>query len=624
VNALTAEEVVAARDVVTGELRAGRLIEAQSLCLRALERGPDSPELLHLMALVSLAAGQFDHAVEWASRAIRKQSDPAYLTTLGTALRGQGRGDEALQVFDKAVQMKPDDGGLWSILGNALVEAGRLPDALMCFRHALSLDQNLGDAAFKIGHILHGMGQFEEALVFLDRSVELQGDHAPTLQVRAVVLKRLNRIEEAIADNRRAIGLDPGNDDLCVNLGNALQALERNEEALSCYDRALQIRPDGASATNRAMSLTALGRFDEAMTAYRQSLALDPNQPKAVWNLSLLQLLTGDFEAGWRGREARRMIPELMAGYPITDTPMWLGKDPIAGKTIVVCQTEGLGDGIHFVRYVPMLAARGARVILVVDGQLYPLLRGLTGVSQCLVKSAQTVVPPFDFHIAIDSLPLAFGTRLDTIPAAKSYLPAPDAERIKGWEHRLGPRTRLRVGLVWSGNAGYANDRNRSMPLRTLFPLLDIDADFLSLQKIPRAGDAEALGERSEIVDHTADLSDFAETAALVSCLDLVISVDTSVAHLAAALGRPVWLLVPFVPDWRWLLGRDDSPWYPTLRIFRQSETREYHSVIEGVRAELAALVKARAAAPDGGKGERPVICATSARTALKCPDQSR
>jgi tetratricopeptide (TPR) repeat protein len=604
VNALAADEVVAVRDAVADELRAGRLLEAQSLCLRALERGADTPELLHLMALVSQAAGQLDHAVEWASRAIRKVPDPTYLTTLGTALRGQGRRDEALQVFDKAVQLKPDDTELWSILGNALVEAGRLPDALLCFRHTLSLDPRRGDAAFKAGHILHGMAQFEEALVFLNRSAELQPDHAPTLQVRAVVLKSLNRIDDAIADNRQAIGLDPGNADLCVNLGNTLQALERHEEALSWYDRALQIRPDGASATNRAMSLTALARFGEAMAAYRQSLALDPNQPRAVWNLSLLQLLIGDFEAGWRGREARRNIPDLMAGYPITDRPMWLGEEPIAGKTIIVCQTEGLGDGIHFVRYVPMLAERGARVILVVDAQLHPLLRRLTGVSECLMKSPQTVVPPFDFHVAIDSLPLAFGTRLDSIPAAKSYLPPPDAERIKAWEGRLGRRTRLRVGLVWSGNPHFGNDRNRSMPLRTLFPLLDVDADFVSLQKNPRGEDAEALRERPEIVDYTADLSDFAETAALVWCLDLVISVDTSVVHLAAAMGRPVWLLVPFVPDWRWLLGRNDSPWYPTLRIFRQGETREYRSVIERVRVELAALVKAasKSVASDGGE----------------------
>jgi Flp pilus assembly protein TadD len=520
--------------------------------------------------------------------------EPAFLTTLGTALRGQGRHDEALQVFDKAVQLKPGDAGLWSQLGDALVEAGRLSDALPCFRQALSLDLRGFDAAYKAGHILQGIGRFEEALVVFNQGLEAQPNHVPTLQARAVVLKNLNRIEEALADNSRAIELDPGNADVCINQGNALQALDRHEEALLCYDRSLVIRPDGGSITNRAMSLTALARFDEAMAAYKQALDIDPSQAKAIWNLALLQLLTGDFESGWRGREARWRIPELTATYPRMPQPNWLGEQPIDGRTIVVCQTEGLGDGIHFVRYIPMLAACGACVILLVDAPLYPLVCGLTGISQCLVKSPQTVVPPFDFHIAIDSLPLAFGTRLDSIPAAETYLPAPDAERVRVWESRLGSREKLRVGLVWSGNAGYANDRNRSMPLRTLCGVLDVDATFVSLQKNPRAHDIETLRERTEIVDFAADLTDFAETAALVSCLDLVITVDTSVAHLAGALGRPTWIFIPYVPDWRWLLDREDSPWYPTVRLFRQSASREYESVVERVRAELAKLVQAR------------------------------
>jgi len=596
VSARTDDELApaAVHDAVVAELRAGNLRKAQSLCLLALEKGPQTPELLHLMAVMCLGAGQFDHAVAWASRAIRMNPEPAYLTTLGAALRGEGRRDEALQVFDKAVQLKPDDAGLWSQLGDALVEAERRSDALLCFRQTLSLDPSRFDAAYKAGHILQGMGQFEEALLVLNRGVEIQPNHAPTLQVRAVVLKNLNRIEEALADNRRVIELDPGNANVYVNQGNALQALGRHEEALLWYDRSLVIRPDGGCITNRAMSLTELGRYDEAMAAYKQSLDVDPNQPKAVWNLALLQLLTGDFESGWRGREARWQIPELTATYPKMPTPPWLGEEPVDGKTVLVCQTEGLGDGIHFVRYVAMLAARGAHVILLVDAPLYPLLRGLTGISQCLVKSSQTVVPPFDFHVAIDSLPLAFGTRLDTIPAAEAYLPPPGAERVRAWESRLGSREKLRVGLVWSGNAVYANDRKRSMPLRTLCGVLDVDATFVSLQKNPRADNIETLRERTEIVDFTADLTDFAETAALVSCLDLIITVDTSVAHLAGALGRPTWILIPYVPDWRWLLDRDDSPWYPTVRLFRQSESREYGSVVERVRAELAELVKAR------------------------------
>jgi hypothetical protein len=239
---------------------------------------------------------------------------------------------------------------------------------------------------------------------------------------------------------------------------------------------------------------------------------------------------------------------------------------------------------------VPWVAERGARVILAVQNPLLELLKDVSGVSQCIPVSALTTLPDFDLHCPISSLPLAFGTRLDTIPSAPSYLPPPTASRVQAWEERLGRHSRLRVGLVWSGNPAHGNDRHRSIPLRMFADLLDADATFVSLQKDPRPDDAAALRERSEIVDLTTHLTDFSQTAALVSCLDLVITVDTSVAHLAAALGRPTWILLPYTPDYRWLLGRDDSPWYPSVRLFRQTATREYASVLERVRTELARI----------------------------------
>jgi hypothetical protein len=272
---------------------------------------------------------------------------------------------------------------------------------------------------------------------------------------------------------------------------------------------------------------------------------------------------------------------------------MWLGQEDVAGKTILLCADEGLGDTIQFARYAPMLAARGANVILAVQDPLRSLLSGISGIAGCLPLSASAQFPPFDMHCPLTDLPLAFATRLDTIPSAKSYLAA-DAAIVGVWQNRLGPRQRLRVGLVWSGNPRHANDRNRSIPLRMLSRLLDLDATFVSLQKDPRADDAAVLRERSDIVDLTAQLMDFAQTAALVSCLDLVITVDTSTAHLAAALGRPTWMLLPHLPDFRWLLDREDSPWYPTLRLFRQPQSPDYASVIERVRSELAAMIAVR------------------------------
>src|SRR5579871_331905 len=594
-NVSAAQGVLVLHAAALGEVLGGRPLDALVHCQQALAIDPENPETMNLIGIVYTEAKQFDHAVEWGSRAIRKQPKPAYLTTLGVALLKLRRHDDALKAFDKAVQLKPDEAEPWWHMANVLIEAGRSSEALLCLEHTLRLNPQHGDAAYQAGHILHALERFEEALVYLDRSAELRPDHALTLHMRALILKELNRLEEALANNQRAIELDPANADACNNMGAILGALGRFDEALCWYDRSLAIQPDVVrTLMNKGGALVELRRLNEAMNAYDRAIAVDPGYAEAVWNRALLHLLRGHFEAGWREREVRWKIPSLAHGYPTSWGPMWLGEQSVAGKTVVVRQDEGLGDAIQFARYVPMLASRGARVILVVDEPLCPLLSQLKGVSQCLPRSPSTVVPPFDFHIAIDSLPLAFGTRLDSIPASKSYLPSPDAHRLQAWENRLGPHERLRVGLVWSGNPKHSNDRNRSMPLQMMSPLLDLDAMFVSLQKDVKPQDADFLRERTDIVDHSADLTDFAETAALVSCLDLVITVDTSIAHLAAALGRPTWILLPRNPDFRWMLDRDDSPWYPTVRLFRQSRTRDYASVIERVRPELAALVENR------------------------------
>ena len=592
--------IAALHATATGHMRAGRFLDAHISCQRAFAADPENPETMNLIAVVHTEAKEFDHAIEWALRAIRKDPNPQYLMTLGKALAKLGRFEEAIKTFDKAVGLRPGDAALWDQMGDALVEAGRSSEALLCFRHTFALDPRNAAAAFKAGHILHSLEQFEEALFFFDKTVELRPDHVPTLQMRTLTLMGMKRFEEALPNNRRAIEMDPSNADLCNDNGTILHVLQRQEEALFWYERSLQIKPDQPSTlTNKARVLAEFERFDEATAAYERALTLDPNYARAGWNLALLQMLRGNFEAGWRGREARWRIPSLAEGYPRFSRPKWLGEESVAGKTVIVCQDEGLGDAIQFARYVPMLASRGARVVLVVDEPLCPLLSRLEGVSLCLPKLPDTAVPPFDFHVAMDSLPLAFGTTLDNIPAGESYLPPPDADRVRAWENRLGAHERLRVGLVWSGNPKHQNDKNRSVPLRTMSRILDADAMFVSLQHKPRPQDADLLRETTEIVDHSSELTDFAQTAALLSCLDLVITVDTSVAHLAAALGRPTWILLPRMPDYRWLLSRDDSPWYPTVRLFRQTEAGGYDSVLDRVRTELMAAL---------GGGRRCVI----------------
>jgi tetratricopeptide (TPR) repeat protein len=572
-------------------LEAERYLDAQVSCQRSLGLDPNHSDAMNLMALLSLQSGQHELAAEWASRAIMQSAKPQYFLTLGIIRRRQGQLEEALKAFDRAVQLAPESAEGWRHFGNVLVDLNLLEQAVLSFQYALKYDARDGEAAERCGCVLFQLGKSEEALAYLGLAEQLQPDSAEASQVRGLALFSLKRFEEAAAAMQRAQTLEPQNADICNNLGVFLQRLGREAEALPHFDRAIKIRPNLLAAyTNKAHALGHLHRFDDALAVYNALEAVDPGNADARWSRSLVHLLTGNFEAGWAGREARWRASGLSITRLTSPKPLWLGKEAVDGKTVLVHADEGLGDTIHFARYVPMLAARGARVILVVPDALCSLLSKLPGVFFCLPQSVGTL-PPFEMHCPLSSLPLAFGTRLETIPSATPYLPAPPAQR---WEQRLGPRGKLRVGLAWSGNIKHREDHHRSLPLRALLPLLDCSATFVSLQKDVRPEDAAILRERADIIDLTADLTDFRETAALASCLDLVISVDSSVAHLAGALALPTWILLPYMPDYRWLLGREDSPWYPTARLFRQDAGRGYTSVIERLRAELNALVAAR------------------------------
>ena len=568
--------------------RDGRHLDARACCEQALAIDAAHADALHLMGLLFLHAEQYSDAMAWIVRAIQRAPRPEYLASFATALQRHGRFAEALNVLDNAIQLRPDDAALWRQQGDIRIQLGRLDQAVLSLQHALKLDPDHHDALYKAGAVLHNLGRNEEAMTYLDLSERLFPNHAPTLEARASTLYNLKRFAEAETEARRAHQLAPDNADTCNRLGLSLRRLGRNDEALTWFEKAIAIRPRFVDAfDNRLVALFNLHRFDEVFALSDQMKSLGLSNAVTEWNVTLAQLLTGDFESGWRGHHTRLKLPS--AKYPQFPRPMWLGDDSVEGKTILVAADEGLGDTIHFVRYVALLARRGARVLLAVQNPLHRLLSNLSGVSLCVPASDLSTLPDFDLHCPVSSLPLAFGTRLDTIPADTPYLPSPPDSLIQAWDNRLGPRTKLRVGLVWSGDPGHVNDLTRSIPLRTLSRIFDVDASFVSLQKAPRPDDAAVLRGRHDIVDLTADLTDFTETAALIACLDLVITVDTSVAHLAGALGRPTWILLPWTPDYRWLLGRDDSPWYPSVRLFRQSETLDYESVLDRVWEELRA-----------------------------------
>lgn len=333
-------------------------------------------------------------------------------------------------------------------------------------------------------------------------------------------------------------------------------------------------------------------RFDEALASYEKALAIQPDFADAHFCESDLWLLIGDFARGWPKYEWRwnsTLFPSAARHFAL---PPWLGTEPLDGKTILLHSEQGLGDTIQFCRYVPLVAKRGARIILEVEKSLVGLMRNLSGVAEVIAKGEP--LPSFELHCPLASLPLAFATRLETIPADVPYLsiPLPCSER---WQRKLAQISGLRVGISWAGNPNFRNDHNRSIGLQSLSPLLSHPtAQFVSLQKDLRVGDLELLQNHPQVIHLGAEIGSFVDTAAIISMLDLVISSDTSVVHLAGALGSPIWTLLPHAPDWRWLLDRDDSPWYPTMRLFRQPVPGDWRSVIAAVRAALSVIDRRR------------------------------
>jgi len=465
----------------------------------------------------------------------------------------------------------------------ALHRAGRLDKAEPLYLAILREVPEHFDALHLIGVVRQQQGRDAEAIAFIDRALALRPDNPAALSNRGLSLRALGRAQEALASCERAIRLKPDYADALNNRGLALATLRRLAEALKSYEQALALDPLHLDAlNNRGIALFELGRLDEALACFDRALTIRPDHVHATWNRAQVLLLGGDFARGWPAHEGRLASnPGLQRRF---DKPLWLGDAPVDGKTVLLHAEQGLGDTIQFCRYAPMVAARGARVILEVHKPQVELMRTLDGALEVIARG--DVLPPFDLHCPLPSLPLAFKTDLTTIPGEAPYLRAPSDV---AWNERLGAK-RPRIGLVWSGNPGHKRDRDRSVPFHALMPLFDLDATFVSLQKDVRPGDAGIL-KQTQVIDAAGALTTFGETAALIAHLDLVISVDTSVAHLAGALGRPLWLLLPRVPDWRWLMDRDDSPWYPTARLFRQDGARAWGPVIARVRAALQETV---------------------------------
>jgi Flp pilus assembly protein TadD len=475
---------------------------------------------------------------------------------------------------------------------------------------------------------LHESGKISEALEIYEKLNAQLPNEADILSLLGTAQYQMGDYQKGMQTLHAALKINPTNALVYNNLGNALRELNLFADALQCYDIAISQKQDYAHAHhNRGLALKDLGRIDEAMQSYKKaieykidyaepynnkaniyadqkdlSLALDyynkaikinPKYASAYFNKALLKLLNGEYEEGWRLYEWRWQVTGLKKTAK-PDGALWLGKEDIAGKKILVYTEQGLGDTLQFVRYIKLLKERGALITLVVQPQLLTTLEGYEGIQ--VIKNGDPV-PKHDFYCPLLSLPLAFNTTLETIPADIPYLKA-DPKKVALWKAKLGLKTKLRIGLVWSGGFRpdqpevWAVNKRRNIPLNLFEPLKDIDAEFFSLQKGKEAEEELANLKHSNwdgpnIIDFTKDLKDFSDTAALIENLDLIISVDTSTAHMAAALGRPVWLLSRYDNCWRWLIERSDSPWYPSATVFRQSKPKDWHTPIQEVQTKL-------------------------------------
>ncbi|HUC50330.1 MAG TPA: tetratricopeptide repeat-containing glycosyltransferase family protein [Xanthobacteraceae bacterium] len=533
--------------------RQGRLRDAEKIYARVLKAAPNHFDALNLLGTIKAQQGHVGEAHRLFAAAVKANpAAPPALSNLGQALHALRRNAEALEYLDRARALAPDDVDILCQHANVLLSLDRPSDALAEFQAVLAQIPPHAprhvEARINCGLAQAALGRPEPALAEFDAALALMPGHPAAHYNRGVALIKLGRYEEAAAANDAALAAEPGHGNAWLNRGKALAQLNRYDEAIASYGKVLSLKKDHADAHfNQAMALLTQGQYQRGFAAYE-----------------------------WRWRRTG-MPPQKSRGKPL-----WLGEYPLARKTVLLHGEQGLGDTIQFARYVPVLAAAGAKVVLEVQPELKTLMSRLDGTSSVIARG--DAPSPFDVHCPLGSLPLALKTELGNVPARVPYLTA-DGARLAKWTAEIGALPAPRVALVWSGNPDHDNDRNRSIALRRLKPLFEASAaSFISIQRELRGDDAEALAA-SRITHVGAELEDFADTAAVLALCDLVIAVDTAAAHLAGAMGRPVWVLVPFAPDWRWTLSGETTPWYPTARLFRQTKPDGWDDVIARVGA---------------------------------------
>ena len=601
----------------------GHFDEALSIYNKILSISPEFAEAHFNRAVVLSDLKRFGESLASYDRALTinpRHTEAHY--NRGIALAELKRFDEALESYNKALEIKPTFTAALSNRANALWEMKNYDEALASYDMALVLDPNQAENHYNRGVILSELRRHRDALTCFQRAVELRPDFALALVGRGDALMAIERFDEALANYDVALTLGPIPLRARLNRGVTLWYLKRFEEALACYNQTLQDNPGHAEAlnyrglvlcdmgrhqaslqdfdsaiavkpgfaeayNNRGITLSEMGLHHAALTSYQEALTLSPNFAEVQMNMGITHLRLGEFEQGWERYEWRWKNEKLRLSARVFAKPQWGGEESLSGKTILLHNEQGLGDALQFCRYARHVSNLGARVVLEVQKPLVSLLSSVEGVSQVVARG--DALPSFDLHCPLLSLPLAFKTRMDSIPVSARYISC-NPDKVRDWQVTLGERKKFRIGLTWSGNAAQKSDHKRSIALHEFVKMLPAGFEYVSLQKDVRDQDRKALALRPDILQLGESLNDFSDTAAICELMDLVVTVCTSTAHVAAAIGKPVWILLSSNPCWRWLLERTDSPWYPSVTLYRQDRPGDWESVFARVRADLSEI----------------------------------
>jgi len=553
---------------------------------KAIKQNPVHAFSHNNLALALQGLGKLDDALRHFCRAIdidQKYAEAYY--NRANLLRIKGEKHKAIEDYRNAITLKPGYSDAYNNLGNTLKEMGRFDMALEAYRSGLNINTNYAELHNNLANLLKDLGKHEEALDHYNRALSIKPAYYEAYNNRGNLYRDMGVSLQALNDYDKAIDLCPSFADAYANRGVVLEDLHFSQDALVNLNKAIKLKEVSTrDFYNLANSLANLGEFKNAFVSYEKAINIDPSNYEAKWNKSLLHLLLGEYELGWKFFESRKTKKDTAQNYPEIAIKEWAGEENLSGKTLLVLPEQGLGDVIQFIRLLAPLAYSGVNVIFESPSALANLAATFKPKIRIIKKGDQR--PEADFYCYLLSLPSILRITLSTIPRDVPYF-SPKASTLSKWNAKLGPKVKPRIGLAVSGSTVHKNDKLRSIKLEAFSELLMIPVNWHSLQIEYRSDDWEFLKTHQSIITHQHSIEDLEDTAALIECMDLVITVDTSIAHLSGSLGKNTWILLPYKPDYRWLTNRTDSPWYPTATLFRQNADKSWVSVLDNVRNKI-------------------------------------